>query len=76
MPEFLCVWNLDMAFKRPTTQLIISVVRGMRDLKNVIRLVPPMTTPKEQIDSAMSIIYDALRFVVKGKQRRKVGVRG
>lgn len=33
MPEFLCVWNLDMAFKRPTTQLIISVVRGMRDLE-------------------------------------------
>ena len=55
---------------------LIFQVRGVRDLKNVIRLVPPMTTPKEQIDSAMSIIYDALRFVVKGKQRRKVGVRG
>ena len=31
MPEFLCAWNLEMAFKRPTTQLIISVVRDMRD---------------------------------------------
>jgi hypothetical protein len=46
-------------------------VRGVRDLKNVVRLVPPMTTPKEQIDSAMSIIYDAIKSVVKGKPRRK-----
>ena len=48
--------------------------------KNIIDLskfdTSKICTPKEQIDSAMSIIYDALRFVVKGKQRRKVGVRG
>jgi 2,2-dialkylglycine decarboxylase (pyruvate) len=50
---------------------LIFQVRGVRDLKNVVRLVPPMTTPKEQIDSAMSIIYDAIKSVVKGKPRRK-----
>ena len=50
---------------------LIFQVRGVRDLKNVVRLVPPMTTPKEQVDSAMSIMYDAIKAVVKGKPRRK-----
>ncbi|HAT35495.1 MAG TPA: hypothetical protein DCS82_07250 [Rhodospirillaceae bacterium] len=50
---------------------LIFQIRGVRDMKNVIRLVPPMTTPKEQVDRAMSIMYDAFKSVAKGKRRRK-----
>ena len=54
---------------------LIFQVRGVRDLKNVIRLVPPMTTPKDQIDRAMSIMFDAVKSVAKGKRRRRAGAR-
>lgn len=54
---------------------LIFQVRGVRNLKNVIRLVPPMTTPKDQIDRAMSIMFDAVKSVTKGKRRRRAGAR-
>jgi len=40
---------------------LIFQMRGVRGDLNVIRLVPPMTTTDEQIDRAMSIIYDGLK---------------
>lgn len=53
---------------------LIFQIRGVRDLKNVIRLVPPMTTPKDHVERAMSIMYDAVKSVAKGR-RRKAGAR-
>ncbi len=44
---------------------LIFQVRGTRGLQNVIRLVPPMTTPNEQIDRALSILFDAIKSVEK-----------
>ena len=49
---------------------LIFQTRGVRDLKNVIRLVPPMTASKAEIDRAMSIMYDALRAVTKGRRKK------
>ena len=49
---------------------LIFQVRGVRDLRNVIRIVPPMTTPKDQIDRSMSIMYDAIKHATKGQRRR------
>ena len=42
---------------------LIFQVRGMRKLKNVIRLVPPMTTTDAEIDRAMAILHDAFAKV-------------
>jgi 2,2-dialkylglycine decarboxylase (pyruvate) len=42
---------------------LIFQVRGVRKLKNVIRLVPPMTTSDMEIDQAMSILHDAIEKV-------------
>ncbi|MDH3703241.1 MAG: aspartate aminotransferase family protein [Alphaproteobacteria bacterium] len=42
---------------------LIFQVRGVRALKNVIRLVPPMTTTDAEVDQAMSILYDAFKAV-------------
>jgi 2,2-dialkylglycine decarboxylase (pyruvate) len=50
---------------------LIFQTRGVRDLKNVIRLVPPMTSSNAEVDRAMSILYDALRAVTKGRGKRK-----
>ena len=40
---------------------LIFQLRGVSGMRNVIRLVPPMTTTDEEIDRAMSILHDALR---------------
>jgi len=42
---------------------LIFQVRGVRKLKNVIRLVPPMTTTDAEVDRAMSILNDAMEKV-------------
>jgi 2,2-dialkylglycine decarboxylase (pyruvate) len=45
--------------------------RGARNLLNVIRLVPPMTTTPKELDRALSILADAIKAVSKGKRRAK-----
>ena len=50
---------------------LIFQTRGVRDLKNVIRLVPPMTSSDAEVDRAMSIMYDALSTVTKGRRKKK-----
>jgi len=50
---------------------LIFQTRGVRDLKNVIRLVPPMTSSNAEVDRAMSIMYDALSAVIKGRRKKK-----
>lgn len=50
---------------------LIFQTRGVRDLKNVIRLVPPMTSSDAEVDRAMSIMYDALTRVTKGRRKPK-----
>ena len=50
---------------------LIFQTRGVRDLKNVIRLVPPMTSSNAEVDRAMSIMYDALSAVTKGRGKKK-----
>ena len=50
---------------------LIFQTRGVRDLKNVIRLVPPMTSSNAEVDRAMSIMYDALSTVTKGRRKKK-----
>jgi 2,2-dialkylglycine decarboxylase (pyruvate) len=50
---------------------LIFQTRGVRDLKNVIRLVPPMTSSNAEVDRAMSIMYDALSAVTKGRRKKK-----
>lgn len=42
---------------------LIFQIRGVRDLKNVIRLVPPMSATDAEVDRAMSILYDAFKAV-------------
>ena len=42
---------------------LIFQLRGVGDLLNVIRLVPPMTTSDEEIDRALSIMRDAIATV-------------
>ena len=44
---------------------LIFQLRGVGDLLNVIRLVPPMTTSDAEIDRALSIIRDAIAAVSK-----------
>jgi 2,2-dialkylglycine decarboxylase (pyruvate) len=46
---------------------LIFQVRGVRKLKNVIRLVPPMTTTDAEVDRAMAILYDAFAKVSRRK---------
>ena len=50
---------------------LIFQTRGVRDLKNVIRLGPPMTSSNAEVDRAMSIMYDALSTVTKGRRKKK-----
>ena len=48
---------------------LIFQLRGVGDLLNVIRLVPPMTTSDAEIDRAMSIMRDAIAAVSsRGRQ--------
>lgn len=49
---------------------LIFQVRGVRDLKNVIRLVPPMSATDSEVDRAMSILYDALKAVSRSGRTR------
>jgi 2,2-dialkylglycine decarboxylase (pyruvate) len=49
---------------------LIFQVRGVRDLKNVIRLVPPMSATDAEVDRAMSILYDALKAVSRSGRTR------
>ena len=44
---------------------LIFQIRGVRELKNVIRLVPPMTSTRTEVDQAMSILYDAFNGLKK-----------
>ena len=44
---------------------LIFQIRGVRELKNVIRLVPPMTSTRAEVDQAMSILYDAFNGLKK-----------
>jgi 2,2-dialkylglycine decarboxylase (pyruvate) len=48
---------------------LIFQLRGTRGLRNVIRLVPPMTTTDHEVDRAMSIIHDAVKAVERGSGR-------
>jgi len=48
---------------------LIFQVRGARDLKNVIRLVPPMTSTKDEIERAMSIFYDGFTALARGSRK-------
>ena len=50
---------------------LIFQVRGVRELKNVIRLVPPMTSTRAEVDQAMSILYDAFNGLKKKGLKRK-----
>jgi 2,2-dialkylglycine decarboxylase (pyruvate) len=49
---------------------LIFQIRGVRDLKNVIRLVPPMSATDAEVDRAMSILYDALKAVSRSGRAR------
>lgn len=40
---------------------LIFQLRGTRGQRNVIRLVPPMTTTDDEVDRAMSIVHDAMK---------------
>ena len=53
-------------FERCLEAGLIFQVRGVRDLKNVIRLVPPMTSTNAEVDRAMDILYDAMVAVSRG----------
>ena len=53
---------------------LIFQVRGVRALKNVIRLVPPMTSTPEEVDQALSILYDAFNGLGKRGSKRKAKV--
>lgn len=46
---------------------LIFQLRGVRKLKNVIRLVPPMTATDAEVDRAMGILYDALSKVTRAR---------
>lgn len=50
---------------------LIFQIRGVRELKNVIRLVPPMTSTRAEVDQAMSILYDAFSGLKKKGSKRK-----
>ena len=48
---------------------LIFQIRGTRGLQNVIRLVPPMTTTKRELDRALSILYDSIKTASRLKRR-------
>ena len=50
---------------------LIFQIRGVRELKNVIRLVPPMTSTRAEVDQALSILYDAFSSLEKPRRKRK-----
>ena len=46
-------------------------IRGVRELKNVNRLVPPKTSTRAEVDQATSILYDAFNGLKKKGLKRK-----
>ena len=52
---------------------LIFQIRGTRGTLNVVRLVPPMTTTDAEIDRAMSILYDAIKFAQRPSRRSRQG---
>ena len=54
---------------------LIFQVRGVRELKNVIRLVPPMTSTAKEVDRALSILYDAFSGLGKRGSKRNIKTR-
>ena len=50
---------------------LIFQVRGVRKLKNVIRLVPPMTTTDAEVDQAMAIVHDAIEKASRKRARSR-----
>jgi 2,2-dialkylglycine decarboxylase (pyruvate) len=54
---------------------LIFQIRGVRELKNVIRLVPPMTSTRAEVDQAMSILYDGFSELKKKGTKRKATLR-
>ncbi|MEC7203227.1 MAG: aminotransferase class III-fold pyridoxal phosphate-dependent enzyme [Pseudomonadota bacterium] len=53
---------------------LIFQIRGVRELKNVIRLVPPMTSTRGEVDQALSVLYDAFCGLKKKGLTRKATV--
>ena len=51
---------------------LIFQIRGTRGLQNVVRLVPPMTTTKRELDRALSILYDSIKSASRLKRRGRV----
>ena len=47
---------------------LIFQIRGTRGDRNVIRLVPPMTTTDAEVDRAMSILHEALKAAASGSR--------
>jgi 2,2-dialkylglycine decarboxylase (pyruvate) len=50
---------------------LIFQLRGYQGTMNIIRLVPPMTTSDQEVDRAMSILFDALRAVSRETAARQ-----
>jgi 4-aminobutyrate aminotransferase-like enzyme len=46
-------------------------VRGVQSLKNVIRLVPPMTTSDAQVDEAMGILEESIDHALGDERKRR-----
>ena len=59
----------EQIFKHCFDNGLIFQLRGTRGLRNVIRLVPPMTTTDDEVDRAMSIIHDAAKAVERSRGR-------
>lgn len=53
----------EQIFKTCFDNGLIFQLRGSRGLRNVIRLVPPMTTKDDELDRALTIINDAFKAV-------------
>ncbi len=63
--------EVQKIYKRCMDHGLIFQTRGARGRLNVIRLVPPMTTSDDEIDRAMSILYDGIKAVAEGSRRAK-----
>lgn len=55
---------------------LIFQLRGARNLLNVIRLVPPMTTTDAEVDRALSIMRDAVKAVEGSRGRAQHAAAG
>jgi 2,2-dialkylglycine decarboxylase (pyruvate) len=50
---------------------LIFQVRGVQSLRNVIRLVPPMTTSDAEVDQAMGILEEGIARALGGRSPRR-----